>query len=108
MRADGWEDDGLCLRPSSTAIGPAAYGYRRQTRQDIAEHGAKDDRVFSLAAQVTAAGRTAAMSIDEGRHLSFDDMLLQAPLQGFALADRQANESIRNRGRLVAWAGEGG
>ena len=31
------------------------------------------------------------MSIDKGRHLSCDDMLLQAPLQGFALADRQAN-----------------
>jgi hypothetical protein len=56
-----------------------------------AEHSAKDDRVFSLAAQVTTAGRTAAMSIDKGRHLSCDDMLLQAPLQGFALADRQAN-----------------
>ena len=31
------------------------------------------------------------MSIDEGCRLSCDDMLLQAPLQGFALADRQAN-----------------
>ncbi len=31
------------------------------------------------------------MSIDEGRRLSGDDMLLQALLQGFALADRQAN-----------------
>src|SRR3954466_8151462 len=40
---------------------------------------------------MTAAGRTASGSIDEGRHLSCDDMLLQALLQGFALADRQAN-----------------
>ena len=31
------------------------------------------------------------MSIDEGCRLSCDDMLLQAPLQGLALADRQAN-----------------
>jgi hypothetical protein len=31
------------------------------------------------------------MSIDEGRRLSGDDMLLQALLKGFALADRQAN-----------------
>ena len=31
------------------------------------------------------------MSIDKGRRLSCDDMLLQAPLQGFAFADRQAN-----------------
>src|SRR5690349_9958639 len=30
------------------------------------------------------------MSIDEGCRLSCDDMLLQAPLQGFALTDRQA------------------
>jgi hypothetical protein len=29
--------------------------------------------------------------IDEGRRLSCDDLLLQALLQGFALADRQAN-----------------
>ena len=58
---------------------------------DIAEHGAKDEWVLSFTAQVTTAGRTAAMSIDKGRHLSCDDMLLQAPLQGFALADRQAN-----------------
>jgi hypothetical protein len=28
--------------------------------------------------------------IDEGRRLSCDDMLLQALLQGFAVADRQA------------------
>jgi hypothetical protein len=58
---------------------------------DIAEHGAKDDRVLSFAAQVTTAGRTAAVPIDEGGSLSGDDMLLQALLQGFALADRQAN-----------------
>ena len=31
------------------------------------------------------------MPIDEGRRLGGDDMLLQALLQGFALADRQAN-----------------
>jgi hypothetical protein len=58
---------------------------------DIAEHGAKDDRVLCFAAQLTTAGWTAAVSIDEGRRLSCDDLLLQALLQGFALADRQAN-----------------
>ena len=31
------------------------------------------------------------MPIDEGCRLSGDDMLLQARLQGFAIADRQAN-----------------
>jgi hypothetical protein len=31
------------------------------------------------------------MSIDKGRRLSCDDMLLQAPLQGFAFAGRHAN-----------------
>ncbi len=31
MRADAREGDGLCLRPSPTAIGPAAYGHRLQT-----------------------------------------------------------------------------
>jgi transposase len=35
MRADAREGDGLCLRPSPTAIGPAAYGHRRQNRQDL-------------------------------------------------------------------------
>jgi hypothetical protein len=63
----------------------------RAGESDIAEHGAKDDRVLSFTAQVTTAGRTTAMSIDEGRYLSCDDMLLQALLQRFALADRQAN-----------------
>ena len=35
MRADAREGGGLCLRPSPTAIGPAAYGHRLQTRQDF-------------------------------------------------------------------------
>jgi hypothetical protein len=39
----------------------------------------------------TSDGRTASVPIDKGSGLSGDDMLLQALLQGFALADRQAN-----------------
>src|SRR3954451_21050808 len=35
MRADAREGDGLCLRSSPTATGPAAYGYRLQPRQDF-------------------------------------------------------------------------
>src|SRR4051794_1509450 len=35
MRADAREGNGLCLRPSSTAIGSAAYGHRLHTRQDL-------------------------------------------------------------------------
>src|SRR4051812_47230834 len=35
MRADVRESGGLCLRPSLTAIGPAAYGHRLQPRQDV-------------------------------------------------------------------------
>jgi hypothetical protein len=58
---------------------------------DIAEHSAKGNRVLSFAAQVTAAGRTAAMPADEGRGLGGEDMLLQTLLQRFAFADRQTN-----------------
>jgi hypothetical protein len=39
----------------------------------------------------TTDGRTAAVPADEGGSLGGDDMVLQAILQGFALADRQAN-----------------
>src|SRR4051794_31194530 len=35
MRADAREGGGLCLRPSLTAIGPAAYGHRLHPRQDF-------------------------------------------------------------------------
>src|SRR3954470_10537519 len=35
MRADVRESGGLCLRPSLTAIGPAAYGHRLPPRQDF-------------------------------------------------------------------------
>src|SRR4051812_11913400 len=35
MRADAREGDGLCLQPSTTAIGSTAYGYRLQPRQDF-------------------------------------------------------------------------
>jgi hypothetical protein len=40
--------------------------------------------------------------IDEGRGLNGDDMLLQALLQGFALADRRANgfEPLFSRYRI--------
>src|SRR3954447_10892881 len=35
MRTDAQEGGGLCLRPSPTTIGPAAYGHRLQPRQDF-------------------------------------------------------------------------
>ena len=35
MRADAREGGKVCLRPSPTAIGPAAYGHRLHTRQDV-------------------------------------------------------------------------
>jgi hypothetical protein len=70
----------------------AATAIEARTRKgDIAKHGAKDDRVLSFAAQLTATGWTAAVPADEGRRLGGDDLLLQALLQDFALTDRQAN-----------------
>ena len=82
----GQRAEGLAVRRLAATAVEAWAG-----EGDIAEHGAKDDRVLSFAAQLTAAGRTAAVPADEGGSLGGDDMLLQALLQGFALADRQAN-----------------
>ena len=81
----GQRAEGLAVRwVAATAV------VARARKGDIAEHGAKDDRVLSFTAQVTTAGWTTAVPIDEGRSLGGDDMLLQALLQGFTVADRQA------------------
>jgi hypothetical protein len=79
-------DEVACFRRSvfgeqlgQRAEGPAVHWLvatavkARAGKGNIAEHGAKDDRVFSFVAEVTTAGRTAAMSIDKGRRLSCDD-----------------------------------
>src|SRR5688572_17466843 len=44
MRADGWQGDGLWLRPAPTAIEPAAYGHHRQTRQDFSGRWTRPQR----------------------------------------------------------------
>jgi hypothetical protein len=72
--------------PSSLVYATAVEA--RTGKGDIAKHGAKDDRVLSFTAQLAATGWTAAMPADEGGSLGGDDMVLQALLQGFALADR--------------------
>src|SRR5690242_20976413 len=64
----------MIRRPPRSTLFPYTTLFRSG---DIAEHGAEDDRVLSLAAQPTAAGRTAAVPIDEGRGLGRDDMVLQ-------------------------------
>jgi hypothetical protein len=93
----GQRAEGLAVRwVAATAV------EARTGEDDIAKDGAKDDWVLSFVAQLTAAGRTAAVPIDEGRGLNGDDMLLQALLQGFALADRRANgfEPLFSRYRI--------
>ncbi len=49
----------------------------RAGKGDIAEHGAENDLVLSLAAQAAMAGGTAAMPVDIGRHLGFDHRVLE-------------------------------
>jgi hypothetical protein len=64
----------------------------RACERNIAERGAEDDRILSLAAQ--AAGGAAAMPVDVGRRLGFDHGVLEPSEQ--ILGVLQAHVSSRS------------
>ena len=59
--------------------------------RNMAEHGAEDDRVLSLATQTAAAGGAAAMSIDVSRRLGFDHGTLEPAEQILGVLQAQAS-----------------
>src|SRR3954451_10443725 len=59
--------------------------------RNMAERGAEDDRVLSLAAQTAAAGGAAAMPVDVGRRLGFDHGVLEPSEQILGLLQAQTN-----------------
>ena len=95
----GQRAEGLAVRRVAATAVEAWTGER-----DIAEHGAKDDRVLSFAAQLTTAGRTAAVPIDEGRRLGRDDMRAAGNSAGFC-SRRSTGQRLRAGGRSSRDAG---
>jgi hypothetical protein len=57
----------------------------------MAERGAEDDRVLSLATQTAAAGGATAMPVDVGCRLGFDHGVLEPAEQILGVLQAQAN-----------------
>src|SRR3954449_13250931 len=76
--------------PAVRRVAPTAVKAGAGER-NMAERGAEDDRVLSLAAQTAAAGGAAAMPVDAGRRLGFDHGVLEPSEQILGLLQAQTN-----------------